>query len=82
MTASLLCPASPVKSEENGSDTGLQSLLLALVDSQILLAARIEAQTEAINNLAESNFALVQAMAESCGDEMPPTTYMDGSPIR
>lgn len=51
-----------------------------------LLSALIEAltlQTESINRLAASNEGLIQAMAESDGDEPePPRRYMDGSPAR
>lgn len=49
-----------------------------------LLAELIQAlrlQTEAINELAESNRALVEAMAEADGldaDEVPTTYYLDG----
>lgn len=41
-------------------------------------------QTEAINRLAQSNAALVQAMAEAEGmdeEEREPTTYLDGSTL-
>lgn len=47
------------------------------------LVAAIRDQITAINRLAESNQALVQAIAEGDGmDDMAPTTYMDGSPVR
>jgi len=48
------------------------------------LIAALLAQTQAINRLAASNEMLVQAMAESgdMGEDVPPTQYLDGSPIR
>lgn len=52
------------------------------------LAELIEAirqQTDAINRLANSNAALVQAMAEADGmddEDREPTTYLDGSLAR
>lgn len=70
------------KQEESGSTTGQVLPTHGLADSLILLAARIEAQTEAINNLAESNFALVQAMAEGNGqDEDNPRFDLSGKRI-
>jgi hypothetical protein len=51
------------------------------------LAELIEAirqQTDAINRLASSNAALVQAMAEAEGlddEDQEPATYLDGSPL-
>lgn len=70
------------KNAESGSDTGLQSHGRELEDCLILLAARIEAQTEAIHSLAESNFALVQAMSESEGaNEDSPRLDLSGKRI-
>lgn len=44
----------------------------------------LNAQAEAISRLAQSNEALVQAMAESgdYGEDPPATTYMNGAPAR
>lgn len=80
----------PAKSVEPGSSTGQVSPMLDSGDYLIHLAQRIEAQTEAmhqltdaISSLAESNFALVQAMSESQVDEdMPATSYLSGKPVR
>lgn len=73
----------PAKNVEPGSSTGPVSPTQDLEDCLILLAQKIEAQTDAINNLAESNMALVQAMSESQGDEdMPTTNYLSGKPVR
>jgi len=47
------------------------------------LVSAIAAQTQAITRLAQSNEALVQAMAQDDPDpDELPETYMDGSPIR
>jgi len=46
------------------------------------LIEAIRQQTEAINRLASSNAALVQAMAEAEGldeDDRDPETYLDGT---
>lgn len=61
-------PASPVSAEELGSDTSLLSLMHALVESQTRLALAIEAQTKALDRMAESNQGLIRAMAEDAGD--------------
>lgn len=47
------------------------------------LAAEIRAQTEAIGQLAASNFALVQAIAQDgeMGDDLPPTKGLNGRPL-
>ena len=48
------------------------------------LIEAIRQQTDAINRLASSNAALVQAMAEAEGmddEEREPTTYLDGSTL-
>jgi hypothetical protein len=55
------------------------------VDYLTRLIAALAAQTEAINRLADSNMALVQAMAETeeaDDPSAPPVSYMDGSPVR
>lgn len=43
----------------------------------------MQAQTEAIGQLAASNFALVQAMAQDgeMGDDLPPTKGLNGKPL-
>ena len=46
------------------------------------LIKTLKAQTEAMDRLAESIALLVQAMAEGEGEEMEPTTYLDGSPVK
>lgn len=51
--------------------------------SQLMQAMR--EQTEAINRMADTQAALVQAMAEAEGlddEEQEPATYLDGSPVR
>lgn len=47
------------------------------------LVAAIQAQTEVIGQLAASNFALVQAMAQDgeMGDDLPPTVGLNGRPL-
>lgn len=48
------------------------------------LIKAIRQQTDAINRLANSNAALVQAMAEAevmDDEEREPTTYLDGSTL-
>lgn len=48
------------------------------------LIEAIRQQTDAINRLAASNAALVQAIAEAEGmddEEREPTTYLDGSTL-
>ena len=57
-------------------DTALSPLLEALL-------VAMQAQTEAINALADSNMALVDAMIEGAEDgdgEELSRTYLDGSP--
>lgn len=44
------------------------------------LISAIHQQTMAISALAQSNQALVQAMAEAEDEEGEPTTYLDGTP--
>jgi hypothetical protein len=46
------------------------------------LIAALHQQTQAINRLADSNQALIRAMAEADPDEEDPDTYLDGSPRR
>ena len=50
--------------------------------SQLMQAMR--EQTDAINRMADTQAALVQAMAEAEGldEDQEPTTYLDGSPAR
>lgn len=51
--------------------------------SQLMQAMR--EQTEAINRMADTQAALVQAMAEAEGlddADQEPATYLDGSPVR
>lgn len=43
------------------------------------LVRAIEAQTEAINNLANSNALLASAIADQLDDEIPCGVYLDGS---
>ncbi len=47
------------------------------------LVAAIKAQTEAIGQLAASNFALVEAMAQDgeMGEDLPPTKGLNGKPL-
>lgn len=78
------CPANPAPNAESGSPTGQPLPTPVPADSLTLLIAALHEQTAAINRLASSNEALVQAMAESeDGDpDAEPRTYMDGSPVR
>jgi len=52
-------------------------------DQLAQLLEAIRQQTAAINRMAESNMALVAAMAEAEGldDDQEPTTYLDGSTL-
>lgn len=68
-----------------------QEMLGQQADSRIIrlltpLVSAIQTQTEAINNLAASNMALVQAMAEDVGEDPDDpnagSVYLDGSPRR
>ena len=48
------------------------------------LIAALRQQTDAINRLANTNAALIEAMAEAEGlenEELEPSTYLDGEPI-
>lgn len=47
------------------------------------LIAAMQAQTQAINRLAQSNEALVQAMIEDAGyeDSQPPSVGLSGRPL-
>ncbi|MGP9834222.1 hypothetical protein [Marinobacter sp. NSM] len=50
--------------------------------TELMLAMR--EQTDAINRMADTQAALVQAMAEAEGlddEEQEPATYLDGSPV-
>lgn len=80
----MTCPANPVPSAESGYPTGQPLPTPVPADSLTLLIAALREQTAAINRLASSNEALVQAMAE--GEEQDPDAeprvYMDGSPVR
>lgn len=56
----------------------VESLLVELIEA-------LQEQTRAVQALASSNQALVQAMAEMEGvedEDAQPTTYLDGSPCR
>ena len=46
------------------------------------LIQALKEQTAAINALVESNARLMMILAESEGEDMPVTTYMDGTPCR
>lgn len=76
--------AQDAKPAGSGSLTGLQSHTPVPADSLTLLIAALHEQTAAINRLAASNEMLVQAMSEGgdMGDDVPPTQYLDGSPVR
>ncbi|WP_288897406.1 hypothetical protein [uncultured Delftia sp.] len=69
---------------DGGADA---SLLPAGLDGLIqeMRAQReaMQAQTEVIGQLAASNFALVQAMAQDgeMGDDLPPTRGLNGKPL-
>lgn len=76
--------AQDAKPAESGLPTGQPLPTPVPADSLTLLIAALHEQTAAINRLASSNEALVQAMAE--GDDQDPDAeprvYMDGSPVR
>lgn len=61
-------PAKDVKSEEPGSNIGHPSHTRALEVLLTRLALAIEAQTKALDRMAESNQGLIRAMAEDAGD--------------
>lgn len=46
------------------------------------LVTSLQAQTQAINAMVQSNAMLLQALAETAldGEELPSNTYLDGSP--
>lgn len=79
-----MCPASPVQNAESGSPTGLVLPTLAPEDLMIRLIDALNAQSQAIQSLVESNAALIQAMAQEQGmDEgQEPRQYLDGSQVR
>ena len=80
----MTCPASPAQNAESGSSIGQVLPTLAPEDLLIHLIDALNAQSQAIQALAESNMALVQAMAQDQGmDEgQEPRQYLDGSPVR
>lgn len=72
----------PVNAAELGSSIGQQSPTPALAASLTRLALAIEAQTKALDRMAESNQGLIRAMAEQDvmevdGDEASPTSYLN-----
>ena len=85
-----MCPAQPVSLDSGGSPSGQPLLGPGLGDFQIQLLSALTAHTQemrtltlAIRQLAQSNEALIQAMAEGDGmDEAAPQVYMDGRPVR
>lgn len=78
------CPADHVPSAENGSPSGQPSHGPGLGDYQILLLAALTAQTQAMLALTSRLDMLITAMSEddAMGENVPPTQYLDGSPIR
>lgn len=74
--------AQDVKPADSGSPTSQPSPGPVHADSLTLLISALHEQTAAINRLAASNEALVQAMCEAEGMDDPPDagTYMDGTP--
>ena len=46
------------------------------------LIQALKEQTAAINALVESNARLMIMLVEGEGEDMPATTYMDGTPCR
>lgn len=62
------CPVDLVQSEELGSNTGHPSHTHALEVLLTRLALAIEAQTKALDRMAESNQGLIRAMAEDAGE--------------
>lgn len=64
-------------------EKGIGDFQIQLLSTMLALVQEMRQQTAATNRLAQSNEALVQAMAESDGDQdAEPTHYMDGSRIR
>ncbi len=79
--------AEPVK---NGSPTGsalpapvLEDYLTRLIAALADTAKQLSRAADSMQAMAQSNQALIAAMAEADGmDDMPATTYMDGSSVR
>ena len=46
------------------------------------LIQALKEQTAAINALVESNAQLIMVLAEGVDEDIPATTYMDGTPCR
>lgn len=69
-------------SNEQESSSGQPSHGPGLEGYLTQLLSALLAQTQAINRLAASNEALIQAMAEDgdMGDDMPVTSYLNGKP--
>lgn len=84
------CPAAPALNAEPGYSTGVPSPTPVPADCLTLLISGLAAATEALTRaavameaLAQTNALLIQAMAEGEGmDDMPPSTYLDGTPRR
>jgi len=79
-----MCPADHVPSAESGSPNGQLSHGPGLGDYQIRLLAALTAQTRAMLALTSRLDMLITALSEdeAMGDDLPPTQYLDGSPIR
>lgn len=86
----MTCPADPVLNAESGLPSGqplpgpgLADFQIQLLSTMLALVQEMRQQTAATNRLAQSNEALVQAMAESDdGQDDEPNTYLDGSRVR
>jgi len=89
------CPVDPVPSVESGSPTGLPShgqgpaaspirQEKGLGDFQVRLLAALTAQTHAMLALTSRLDMLITAMSEdeAMDEDLPPTQYLDGSPVR
>ena len=79
-----MCPADPALSAESGSPSGQPSHGPGLGDYQIRLLAALTAQTQAMLALTSRLDMLITAMSEgeAMGEDIPPTQYLDGSPVR
>ncbi|AOV01697.1 hypothetical protein [Delftia tsuruhatensis] len=86
-----VAPRKPLDSKEVSAgparnfppQAGLLAALESLIQEMRAQREAMQAQTEVIGQLAASNFALVQAMAQDgeMGDDLPPTVGLNGKPL-
>lgn len=75
-----------MKNEENAGQTPSESQQsgqpLSLLEQMGVLVQALQAQTQAISRLAQSNEALVEAMGQEEPDMLDlPVRHLDGSPV-